>query len=98
MAETDNLKNNGAAEPDPRELRNDIPAQRESISQIVGKLGGRIHDTMDWKKHFSEYPYAVLGVAVGTGFLASVLLKKRPSQKLADALMDSARRLVRSLH
>ncbi len=94
MAETDDLKNKEAADRSAEELRHDIAAQRESISQIVGRLESKVSDKLDWRKYFSEYPYASLGVAVGAGFLASRLLKKRPSHKLADALLDSAERIV----
>ncbi len=94
MAETDDLRNKEAVDRSTEELRNDITAQRESISQIVGRLENKVNDKLDWRKYFYEYPYASVGVAVGAGFLASRLLKKRPSHKLADALLDSAERLM----
>jgi ElaB/YqjD/DUF883 family membrane-anchored ribosome-binding protein len=93
MAETNDLRKD-LADRSPEELRSDIAAQRESISQIVGKIEDKIQDRLDWKKYFSDYPYAAVGVAVGTGFLASRLLKRRPSQRLADTLLDSARSFV----
>jgi hypothetical protein len=68
MAETNDLKKD-AADRSPEELRSDIAAHRESISKIVGKLENKIQDRLDWKRYFSEYPYAAMGMAVGTFFL-----------------------------
>jgi len=97
MAETDDLINNETADRGSEGLHNDIASQRATISRIVGKLEGKIHDTMDWKKCFSEHPYAAIGVAVGTGFVASMLLKKKPRQKLAYTVIDRAQRFVHRL-
>lgn len=73
-----------------REIRQDIAAKRESISETVDKLGERIQETLDWREYVVEYPYVALGVAAGLGFLVSAIFKPRPSpqERIVDALAD----------
>jgi ElaB/YqjD/DUF883 family membrane-anchored ribosome-binding protein len=92
MAEHDDL---GAAERSSDEIRDDIAAQRESISQTVGLLGERIHETLDWKAYVARYPYVAVGVAVGAGLILSGLFKRKasPTERIVDALIDKAEEL-----
>lgn len=72
------------------EIRNDIAARRESISQTVNRLGERIHETLDWKGYIARYPYASIGVAVGAGLIVGSLMRRRstPSERIVNALAD----------
>lgn len=74
------------------DIRNDIAARRDSISQTVGRLGERIHETLDWKGYVGRYPYAAIGVALGAGLIVGSLLKRRatPTERIMNALVDKA--------
>ena len=95
MAERNDSKSANGLERSSNEIRNDIAARRESISQTVGQIGEKIHETLDWKGYVARYPYAAIGLAVGTGFLLSGLLRRRPSptQRIVDALVEKAEEL-----
>ena len=74
------------------EIRQDIAARRESISETVDRLGDRIHETLDWREYIAEYPYVALGLAAGLGFLVAGIFKfKReptPRERIMDALAE----------
>ena len=74
-----------------REIREDIAAKRESISETVDRLGERIHERLDWRSYVADYPYVALGAAAGAGFLLSGLFKRRPSprERIIDAVADT---------
>ena len=76
------------AERSAEEIRQDIAARRESITETVDRLSDRFQQTMDWRAHVSDYPLAALGVAAGLGFLAARIIKPRPSagKRIKNAL------------
>jgi hypothetical protein len=76
------------AERSAEEIREDIAARRESITEAVDRLSDRFQQTWDWKTYVSDYPLAALGVAAGLGFLAARIIKPRPSagERIKDAL------------
>jgi ElaB/YqjD/DUF883 family membrane-anchored ribosome-binding protein len=76
------------AERSAEDIRQDIAARRESITETVDRLSDRFHQTLDWKAYVSDYPLAALGVAAGLGFLAARIIKPRPSagKRIKDAL------------
>jgi ElaB/YqjD/DUF883 family membrane-anchored ribosome-binding protein len=78
----------GATERSTDEIRQDIAARRESITEAVDRLSDRVHRTLDWRAYVSDYPLAALGVAAGLGFLVGKMFKPRPSagQRIKDAL------------
>src|SRR5437016_2611514 len=78
------------AERSADEIRQDIAAKRESITETVDRLSDRFQQTFDWRTYVSNYPVAALGVAAGLGFLASGILKPRatPAERMKDALAD----------
>ena len=73
------------------EIRQDIAAKRESISETVDKLGDRIHQTLDWREYIAEYPYVALGAAALVGCMFAGIFKRRPSprERIYDALAES---------
>lgn len=96
MAERTNLATQRRADDmDDRsasEIREDIAAKRETISETVDKLGERIHQTLDWREYVAEYPAVALGLAAGVGFLVSGIFKREPSpqERIMDAVADIA--------
>jgi ElaB/YqjD/DUF883 family membrane-anchored ribosome-binding protein len=76
------------AERSAEDIRQDIAARRESITETVDRLSDRFHQTLDWKAYVSDYPLAALGVAAGLGFLAARIIKPRPSagKRIKNAL------------
>jgi hypothetical protein len=95
MAEQDELRPMNGSERSSAEIRDDIAARRESISLTVGRLGEKIHEALDWKGYVARYPYAAVGVAVGTGLILSGLFKRKatPTERLVNALIDKAEQL-----
>lgn len=94
MAERTNLATqrgvDDADERSAREIREDIAAKRETISETVDKLSERIHDTFDWHKYVTEYPVVALGLAAGAGFLVAGIFKREPTpqERIMDAIAD----------
>jgi hypothetical protein len=97
MDEKEEHKNSG--ERSAEDIRNDIAARRESITQTVGRLGDRIHETLDWRGHISRHPYASLGIAVGAGLIVGGMFKRKssPSERLVEALTDKVGQLGEEL-
>jgi ElaB/YqjD/DUF883 family membrane-anchored ribosome-binding protein len=81
-----------APERSAEEIRQDIAARRESISEAVDRLGDRIHETLDWREYIADHPYISLGVAAGLGFcIARMFNFKReptPRERIMDALAE----------
>jgi ElaB/YqjD/DUF883 family membrane-anchored ribosome-binding protein len=85
------LQGQGEVSDDERsadEIRQDIVARRESITETVDRLSDRFQRTFDWKAYVSDHPLAALGVAAGLGFLATRIFKPRPSaaKRIKNAL------------
>lgn len=95
MAEKGDSRNAGVTERSATEIRSDIAAHRESITQTVGQLGDRIHQTLDWKGYISRHPYAAVGIAAGAGLIVGRLLSRKPtpSERIIDALVDKAEQI-----
>lgn len=72
------------------EIRQDIAARRESITETVDRLSDRFQETFDWRTYVSNYPVAAVGVAAGLGFLAAGIFKHRPTpvERMKEALAD----------
>jgi ElaB/YqjD/DUF883 family membrane-anchored ribosome-binding protein len=89
------------AERSAEEIRQDIAARRESITDTVDRLSDRFHQTLDWRAYVSDYPLAALGVAAGLGFLAANIIRKpRPSagKRIKNALAYGIEDLAGRFH
>jgi ElaB/YqjD/DUF883 family membrane-anchored ribosome-binding protein len=88
------------AERSAEEIRQNIAARRESITDTVDRLSDRFQQTFDWKAYVSDYPLAALGVAAGLGFLAARIIKPRPSagKRVKDALAYGIEDLAGRFH
>jgi hypothetical protein len=86
------MRVDNGAERSAEEIRQDIVARRETISEAVDRLGDRIHETLDWREYIADHPYVTLGVAAGLGFFVAGLFKfKReptPRERIMDALAE----------
>lgn len=80
-----------APERSTEEIRQNIAATRESITETVDQLSDRFQRTFDWRTYVANYPLVALGVAAGLGFLVVGLFKPRPSpkQRITDAIADT---------
>ncbi|HZS04184.1 MAG TPA: hypothetical protein VFD58_05060 [Blastocatellia bacterium] len=85
------------------EIRHDIAARRESITDTVDRLSDRFQQTFDWRTYVADYPLAALGVAAGLGFLVAGFFRPRPTpaermkQAFADGFEDLADRFRQQL-
>lgn len=72
------------------EIRHDIAAKRESISETVDRLSDRVQETFDWRTHVARHPLAAIGVAAGVGILVSGIFKHRPTpmERIQTAFAD----------
>ena len=73
------------------EIRQDIAAKRESISQTVDQLGDRLHQKLDWRERVTQHPYVALGAAAAVGVLLSGTFKHRPTprERIMDAVAET---------
>jgi hypothetical protein len=78
----------GVSERSAAEIRQDIAARRETITEAVDRLSDRFQRTLNWRAHVSDYPLAAIGVAAGVGFLVARIFKPRQSagERIKDAL------------
>jgi len=72
------------------EIRQDIAARRESITDTVDRLSDRFQETFDWRTYVARNPLAAIGVAAGLGLLVSGIFKPRPTpmERIQEALAD----------
>jgi hypothetical protein len=96
MAERDNVsilvnKPNFETERSAEEIRQDIAAKRESITETVERLNDKFQSTLDWRTYAGDYPFVALGLALGLGYVASRIFtpKPTPRQRIMEAIADS---------
>lgn len=96
MAERDNVsilanRTNLETERSAEEIRQDIAAKRESITETVERLNDKFQSTLDWRTYAGDYPFVALGLAVGLGYVASRIFTRKPTprQRIMDAIADS---------
>jgi hypothetical protein len=73
------------------EIRQQIAATRDSITETVDELSSRVQRTFDWKTYVTDYPLAAAGIVAGVGLLLGyTMIKSRPSpgERIHDALAD----------
>lgn len=96
MVERDNLsiapvRKTSEDDRSAEEIRQDIAAKRESITETVERLNDKFQSTLDWRTYAGDYPYVALGAALGLGFLVSRVFARKPSprDRIMEALADS---------
>jgi hypothetical protein len=94
MAERTNLATqrsiDESGERSADEIRRDIAAERETITDTVDKLGDRLQQTFDWREYVAAYPVVALSLAAGTGILVSAVFahKPTPQERIMDAVAE----------
>jgi ElaB/YqjD/DUF883 family membrane-anchored ribosome-binding protein len=93
-------KEKDRAERNAEAIRQEIASKQVSISQTMGKLGDKLHDTVDWRQYVSRYPYASLGVAAGVGFIVAAVVsaRKRPVDRIREAIADAVEEITDRAH
>ncbi|MBI3654763.1 MAG: DUF3618 domain-containing protein [Acidobacteria bacterium] len=73
------------------EIRQDIAAKRESITDTVDRLSDKVQRTFDWRTYVAEYPLLAFGLAIGAGLLVSRMFipKPTPRERILDALAET---------
>jgi hypothetical protein len=96
MVERDNLNitpniKESDGERSAEEIRQDIAAKRESITETVDRLNDKFQSTLDWRTYAADYPYIAIGAALGLGFLVSKVFARKPSprDRIMEAIADS---------
>jgi len=92
MAKMTDLRSGGKPlERSSEEIRQDIFANMESLSETIDQLGDRMEETFDWRAHMARHPYIVLGAAAGLGFLLSGIFKPSPTpgERIKDAISEA---------
>jgi ElaB/YqjD/DUF883 family membrane-anchored ribosome-binding protein len=87
LDETPSAKEERSAE----EIRQDIAAKRESISETVDRLSDKVQRTFDWRTYAGQYPLVALGVAAGLGLVVSRIFSPKPTprERILDALAET---------
>jgi hypothetical protein len=100
MVERDNLSVVPAREDfeqdrSSEEIRQDIAAKRESITETVERIGDTVNRTLDWRTYAADYPLVAIGAAAGLGFLLTKMFapKPTPRERIMDAIADSVEEL-----
>lgn len=90
MAERDLVSKEkaGDGERSSADIRQNIAAGKENISQKVDQIGERIKEKLDWREYVKDSPYMALGVAAGLGYLGAKVLMPRstPMERFLDAM------------
>jgi ElaB/YqjD/DUF883 family membrane-anchored ribosome-binding protein len=92
MAERDDLRSvEHGWQRSAEEIRQDIAAKRESITQTVDRLGDQLHRKLDWREQVGQHPYVAIGAAAAVGLLVSGVFKHRPTprERIMDALAET---------
>lgn len=77
-------------------IRRDIAARRDSITETVDELSGKVQAALDWRTYVADHPFVAVGVAAGVTCTMVALLKRRrsPQDRIMDALADGVEDLA----
>ena len=62
------------------EIERDIAATRESISETVAQIEGRLQAAADWRTYVDRYPWVAIAAAAGVGAMVGRLIAGRLSR------------------
>ena len=80
-----------SASRDPAQLRNDIEASREAITDTIKRLDEHVHRAVDWRAQVRDHPFVALGTAAVGGMLLAAMFRPKPSprDRIVDAIAES---------
>jgi ElaB/YqjD/DUF883 family membrane-anchored ribosome-binding protein len=80
-----------SADRNPAQLRNEIEASKEAITDTIKRLDDRMHRAVDWRAQVRDHPLFAISVAAAGGMLLAGMLKRKPSprERIIDAIAES---------
>jgi hypothetical protein len=80
----------------PAELRSEIEASREAITETIKRLDDRMHRVVDWRAQVREHPLIAIGAAAAGGMLLAGMFRRKPSprERIVDAIAESVEDLT----
>jgi ElaB/YqjD/DUF883 family membrane-anchored ribosome-binding protein len=101
MGEMSEIRNEVATgtERSSEEIKRNILAKQEDLSESVSEISERIREKLDWREYVADSPYLALGIAAGIGFLASGMLPRRPTavERITGAIGEEVGNVVGGL-
>jgi ElaB/YqjD/DUF883 family membrane-anchored ribosome-binding protein len=75
----------------PAELRSEIEASREAITDTIKRLDNRMHRVVDWRAQVREHPMIAIGAAAAGGMLLAGMFRRKPTprERIVDAIAES---------
>jgi hypothetical protein len=85
-----------AEPPQEAALRRLIDAERQALDHSLDRLGDRLRDTVDWRRHASRHRGALVAAASGAALLGFWRWRRRrsPAERAAAAVVDGAREVT----
>lgn len=75
----------------PAQLRDDIEASKEAITDTIKRLDERVHRAVDWRAQVRDHPLVAVSAAAVGGMLLAGMFSRKPSprDRIIDAIADS---------
>jgi ElaB/YqjD/DUF883 family membrane-anchored ribosome-binding protein len=85
-----------SANRNPTQLRNDIEASREALTDTIKKLDDRMHRAVDWRAQVRDHPMIAVSAAAAGGILLAGLFRHKPTprERIVDAIAESVEDLT----
>jgi ElaB/YqjD/DUF883 family membrane-anchored ribosome-binding protein len=75
----------------PSQLRNDIEASKEAITETIKRLDERVHQAVDWRAQVRDHPLVAVSAAAVGGMLLAGMFRRKPTprDRIVDAIAES---------
>jgi ElaB/YqjD/DUF883 family membrane-anchored ribosome-binding protein len=85
-----------SAKRNPAELRNEIEASKEAITDTIKRLDEHVHRAVDWRAQVRDHPFIAISAAAVGGVLLAGMFSRKPSprDRIVDAIADSVEDLT----
>jgi hypothetical protein len=74
--------------PTTQQLENQIESTREDLGANLHELERRVKEIGDWRHHFDNHPTALLGAALGGGFVLALMVGGRRRRPYANTTLQ----------
>ena len=80
-----------SSDRNPAQLRNEIEASREAITDTIKRLDDHVHRAVNWRSQVRDHPFVALSAAAVGGVLLAGMFSRKPSprDRIIDAIADS---------